>query len=84
MATITPGKMDELAVLRSLAEAQLRYDQRLKEVRGEALASGTIVGDHELREIASERDMLLALWRRSYRRRPIDFDANRARSAGAF
>lgn len=83
-ATITPGKMDELAVLRSLAEAQLRYEERLQQVRGAALTSGLIVNDHELAELVSERDMLLALWRRVYRARPIGFlDAARARSAGA-
>lgn len=84
MTEITPGKMDELAVLRSLAETELRYQERLKHVRGAALTSGVILQDHELAELASEREMLLALWRRVYRARPITFvDAVQARSAGA-
>jgi hypothetical protein len=84
IATITPGKMDELAVLRSLAEAQLRYDRKLRALRGEAVTGGVIVQDHEIRELATERDMLLELWRRAYRERPVTFlDAARARAAGA-
>jgi hypothetical protein len=77
MSATLASRLDELMLLRSLADAYGRFDAQLQAVRRAAVVAGKTVQTLELLCLKAEIDMLHGLWRLRFgaRATPANRDA---------